>query len=647
MFYITYNFHMQADQSQFQIQIPLGPRFEARYPIRFRKGVELQDIHSNTKFSYKFLIDFLIRLPNYQFFICLHAQTKGPSSNFHTYCNNCQLKIFKIIIKFDCILIKVLSLCEHFQIHILEKENSKFGIFLFISKTIDMPTINNLSFHSSHPFRVIGKYIYNLKNCDIVLKRFLHPLVFSEKSISRHQQIFDNSDSFDSLINNKSGYFMIGFFNSHVPIKNLLIFEGRQVQYLVWIAPWCHAFLSYFSGYFQIDASFKALAPYTYSVPTMVINNASIPLGIVLGPSESFHLFDLFYNFNQSILPSIDFKKFPILSDEGLAIQSFANHYELIHFFCFRHLIEKVGSNSILGEITRRLLFQPSIEGYKNALKQALEDIHQYLLANIVQISQVRKFQKIFLMIMFGYNLIPLTYDHKNGIWNRAFYGVSTCSNHIERLHRTLNQKTSNIKKIHLRFNIVISELFNYYNTFEERSRDQANYSLNKFRKYSQKHCCSVQNICPHNCGWGLIYSYRFGISNFPCKHTALSFKDELIPLSKPIVPFEIHEPVENNEIPNWKFPVKTYCKNDENDFSLNIEEQDEDVNEDEEYSFLSQTAKEILATGKLNLSYKEILCNISKLWGIEVANARHKDTKNILFRSKFKCKLHESVLNH
>ena len=73
------------------------------------------------------------------------------------------------------------------------------------------------------------------------------------------------------------------------------------------------------SGYFQIDASFKAIKPYVYFISLLIQNNAPIPIGISIGPSEHFYLFNLFFEFLSEIYPSIKIKDFHILSDEGKA----------------------------------------------------------------------------------------------------------------------------------------------------------------------------------------------------------------------------------------------------------------------------------------------------------------------------------------
>ena len=81
------------------------------------------------------------------------------------------------------------------------------------------------------------------------------------------------------------------------PVPQIIDYNGESIQSLCWISKWA-LFNAFPNGkqYFQIDASFYALYPYVYCVPLMVVNNASLPLGLVLGPSEHHNLFLVFFN---------------------------------------------------------------------------------------------------------------------------------------------------------------------------------------------------------------------------------------------------------------------------------------------------------------------------------------------------------------
>ena len=99
----------------------------------------------------------------------------------------------------------------------------------------------------------------------------------------------------------------------------MIYFNGKPVQTLCWIAEWAFDSFSFSRKYLQLDASFYALQPYVFCVPLLIINNASLPLGIIIGPSEHQNLFSEFFDLinKSTILP---FDCLGILSDEGKSI---------------------------------------------------------------------------------------------------------------------------------------------------------------------------------------------------------------------------------------------------------------------------------------------------------------------------------------
>ena len=291
--------------------------------------------------------------------------------------------------------------------------------------------------------------------------------------------------------------------------SDLLKYNNLTVQCLTWIADWAIIVLDYAkslgSTYFQIDASFMALKPYVYCVPMLIIQNAPIPLGLVLDPSESHYLFLKFFDYIEKYIDCIN--SFPVLSDQGTAIISYCKSKNINQYFCYRHLIEKLGSGSLIGIFAKNLLFSPTIEIYEIKLIQYISDINLFIEKGIITEKQIKKFVQIF-ELEFSNGIITQsnTTDFQNALWNRSLLGISTCSNHIERLHRTLNEKTSGKRSIIERLFICINEINNYYINFEKNSRKQAKSLLNKLIKKAKKNKYDFKK-CPFDCHWGEIYS--------------------------------------------------------------------------------------------------------------------------------------------
>ena len=170
-----------------------------------------------------------------------------------------------------------------------------------------------------------------------------------------------------------------------------------------------------------------------------------------MGPSESEKLYDLIYQCIEKILGR-KINNIPILPDEGTAIASFASNRNIDQYLCYRHLIEKIGSRTYIAQIVRRLLFIPTIDKYEIELVQAIAEVNCLIKNNDINYKTAKQFTKIFSLNLDNNNMIQFySSNHPNGLWNRQLIGISTCSNHIESLHKALNTLTANSKNIYKR----------------------------------------------------------------------------------------------------------------------------------------------------------------------------------------------------
>jgi hypothetical protein len=160
------------------------------------------------------------------------------------------------------------------------------------------------------------------------------------------------------------------------------------------------------------------------------------------------------------------------LSDMDTAIKKLIRTLHSTQYICYRHLIESFGSNTLLSIVINCLLFTSSEQELELELPQALSDlnhllhidgrndeIQQYQIAKIVEYFPIQfsddKFERDFTK--------SLTFDQS--LWKRSVNHVSSCSNHIERLHRTLKAKTAKILSIQMRVAIVVNELCSKFDT--------------------------------------------------------------------------------------------------------------------------------------------------------------------------------------
>ena len=103
-----------------------------------------------------------------------------------------------------------------------------------------------------------------------------------------------------------------------------------------------------------------------------------------------------------------------------------------------------------------------------------MSDINLLFQKKILAEKQLIQFANIFnLKLIDGKLSHSNIFDFESALWNRSELGISTCSNHIERFHRTLNEKTNQNQNILHRLSIVIEIISEYYYSFSQRSRRQ------------------------------------------------------------------------------------------------------------------------------------------------------------------------------
>lgn len=217
---------------------------------------------------------------------------------------------------------------------------------------------------------------------------------------------------------------------------------------------------------------------------------------------------------------------------------------------------------------------------------------------------------------------------------------ISTCSNHIERLHRTMNEITSPNQSIIQRISNVIGELRKYHTNFEDNSCKQSKYLYNKFKENAIRKNYDNCSICPYNCGWNEIYSNRFGIANYPCKHTVLSREIvfEKLKLNKATQKYDIPIILLSEQYQNWKFNNIEKTKNKTG--LLTIKESVKLRYDQSDRSFIFQTVSEIYQLLNMKIAKNNILYDITVNWTILTFNLDESSKNNLEFRSMFRNKM-------
>jgi hypothetical protein len=289
---------------------------------------------------------------------------------------------------------------------------------------------------------------------------------------------------------------------------------GRcKVIGFVWVAPWAREAFE-LGQYIQLDASFRAVHPYVFCVPQIIIANLAIPIGISVGPSEKAELYENFFKELDTlkVRKTRDETGIPVLSDHGGGLVSFCNARTLSQFFCFRHLIESFGSASALGGIVNELLYLPTQEMFNKVLEQTKRNVAFLFEQATITQPQFTQFQEFL-----GNG------DFKHGLWRRCASGISTCSNHIESFHHSVNQETrgnlSLVSRLH-RLHGCVNRKFVAYGKGKRRQLFQIIHKgvrdIEKEKVIGCEHCTN-----PGCVAWKEIYKNRFGVDTFPCCHEA------------------------------------------------------------------------------------------------------------------------------
>ena len=298
------------------------------------------------------------------------------------------------------------------------------------------------------------------------------------------------------------------------PDNVVVIPELGRVQGIVWVAPWAEKAL--LAGtHQQVDASFKVVRPYVYYIPTAVIQNAGLACGFSIAPTERSTLYERY----ESQLAMRIFT--PVLSDMSKAIGKFCEDRQLRQFYCHRHLLESLGSNSIAANLFRPLLEAFTFEGINALMPQFVSDVVAFRNAGLIRDDGLRRIEK-YCGISFrraddGQLLRDYIVNNVEAInkWAIAARGgASRCSNHAEVTHRHGNAA------FETRVRVLVQLVKDNIDTYNDRLDRQIREHQNKLRKkICDGHCCE-QNLDCH-CEENERNKLMFQCEGF-CIHTCM-----------------------------------------------------------------------------------------------------------------------------
>jgi hypothetical protein len=483
------------------------------------------------------------------------------------------------------------------------------------------------------------------------MKSFFENYVFSHYTLYIHNLIDNSIDSFEHLVSTLSGTVYLQLQHSKQPI---LSFYGKNVQSFTWIPNWAVGTI-HLSNNFQLDASFRSLKPYVFTVLMGLISNCALPTCLHFTFSENIEHYDKLFKAFQ--LPGLDLPVFAektFLTDQSQAIKHVLSKITHFHFLCYRHILESFGSHSFAAIIAHRILFTSSLGELENKLPQIFQDIIELINQNLITEKQIQRLCELF-QFKYTDNMLELkgeTANHDQALWIRSPFGCSTCSNHAERFHKSCNSRTRGIRSIIIRIFKIIELINEKFASYNPTNRSAAERFLDELKKKADLHNIKSSDICAHeDCHWGEIYSNLHGCPGFPCIHTAKKVNVTFPPLPEiPVSDYPCRIIICDKNFKPIDCPLDTnrisFDTDEANDDEL-IEPEDEEIDDLESIAipsddaqtfsgFIKEITAEVLKLHRLpKRVFQDIAMELSMIWGSEYGTSP--EEVNEAERAKFR----------
>ena len=268
-----------------------------------------------------------------------------------------------------------------------------------------------------------------------------------QKGLKSHSQLTE-------ILRTTPGYFHLKFDQKFDSIslqetRAPIIVEANGVRLrlvaMSWLSPTVVSAFTQ-SSYTELDATFYAMKPYVLCVPQFIKMNCAYPAGLIIAPTESFNLYEMFY---QALAEAVRASGVPgnvglcVLSDAGRALKTFCDRHNFRQVQCHRHLIEWFGANSILKTMFLKILRSKNYEEYEQNLNLANAVFLELSRLGEVSKEAAGKYLE-FTAQEFGPDGSLHFTDKREmrllewAIWMRGV--ITTCSNHAESFHLVLKK---------------------------------------------------------------------------------------------------------------------------------------------------------------------------------------------------------------
>jgi hypothetical protein len=352
-----------------------------------------------------------------------------------------------------------------------------WGVFhLELPPPLDGVFNDEKPFHG-HPYVVLGRRINSRWAQGVVDQSSLiyFPFILRKLSKKRQKRDRQRKDPILAALQNFGPGSMKVYTSPNTKFHMEVLDRTRSLFGLTWVFPWAvHMLTAIRPNCLMTDATFQILAPYILEILHVICANESIPIAIAVFPTETLQSYDLLYSHVRDVLeragadPKI-LCQIPLVSDQGAALHALVTKYALHWLLCHRHLIEKVGSSTQIGDWVARILRCSSISEFKRVSTCIQLEIAAIQRRTPPGISPVLTNKRLHVLnMMLGLETADdLHVPARWARWERL--GCPTTSNAAESMHAKLNARTRETRTFLGRLEIVMDVLFKRY---DERNTD-------------------------------------------------------------------------------------------------------------------------------------------------------------------------------
>ncbi|KAK8882561.1 hypothetical protein M9Y10_045203 [Tritrichomonas musculus] len=290
----------------------------------------------------------------------------------------------------------------------------------------------------------------------------------------------------------------------YIKDQKYYILKGTYISPLA-----CNLIRSINTAGIMLDTTWTVLNHYVTSLPTVVIGNVGIPIGISFSLAEDSDIYnDFFYYFKNSYGYNITDFISVVESDQGKALKKAVMEQNMQHLCCLRHLLVSLGTSKYSQQIGN-LVSSTSNYDFQE-LKKLYESSWSFL-SDSNEIELLNKLlNKVGLALVDGKIEIQDTYRWMEvSMQIRPYFCMPSCTNQVESCHGHLNAMTPRRNMLWSSIARIIKEMLNKVHRYK-------NNFMHNYATYKRK-IKRILHRTPEDVMNSMIQHYQTSIDDQQC----------------------------------------------------------------------------------------------------------------------------------